>query len=129
MLARRLAGVSGASPEGRGPVDQLNVPGSETTGIEAGVDIMAPPSPQHGAGSQAGAHAGAQAGAPHGSACRRHGERNSMNDCRPPPKQLLHPGAATRLPRTSDRHSARVMIVSSMAGGVGGRPIDETRRP
>ena len=77
-LARRLAGVSGASPEGR-ELDQLNVPGSETTGIEAGADITAPPSSQHGAGAQAGAH-GSQAGIPHGSPCRRHGERNSMND-------------------------------------------------
>jgi hypothetical protein len=119
MLARRLAGVSGASPEGRRPRDQLNVPGSETTGIEPGADIISPPSPQHGADSQAGAHAGA----PQGSACRRQGERNSMNDCRPPPKQLLHPGAATRLPRTSDRHSARDMI-TFLHGGRRRRPSD-----
>jgi hypothetical protein len=105
-------------------VAQLNVPGAPPTGADAGADIIVPPSSQHGAGPQAGAHSGAQAGIPHGSACRRHGERNSMNDCRPPPKQLLHPGAATRLPRTSVRHSPRVMIVSSMAGGIGGHPID-----
>jgi len=129
MLARRLAGASGASPEGRKAVVQLNVPGSETTGIEVGADITAPPSSQHGAEPQAGAQ-GSQTGAPHGSACRRHGERNSMNDWRPrPPKQLLHPGAAARLPRTSARHTPRVMIVSSVADGLRGRPIVEKRRP
>jgi hypothetical protein len=130
-----LAGASGASPGGRDR-DQLNVPCSETTGIEAGADITAPPSSQHGAGAQAGAQgsqAGApQAGAPQGWPCRPHGERNSMNDWRrmpPPPKQLLHPGAATRLPRAIARHSPRIMIASSNAGGVGCRPFDESRRP
>lgn len=110
---------------------QLNVPGSDTTGIEAGADKTAPPSSQHGAGPQAGPQ-GSQTGAPQGSACRRHGERNSMNDWRrspPPPKQLpqlLHPGAAARLPMMSARHIPRVMSVSSLAGGVACRPVDES---
>jgi hypothetical protein len=43
-----------------------------------------------------------------------HGERNSMNDGRrqlfEPPKQLLQPGAAARLPRTSTRHTLRDMM-------------------
>jgi hypothetical protein len=46
----------------------------------------------------------------HGSACRRHGERNSMNDGRrqlEPPKQLLQPGLAARPSTTSERHAMR----------------------
>jgi hypothetical protein len=43
-----------------------------------------------------------------------HGERNSMKDGRrqlfEPPKQLLQPGAAARLPRTSTRQTLRDMM-------------------
>ena len=123
-LARRVAGESGASPGGRRPHgpwgdDQLNVPGSPTTGVEAGADITAPPSSQQAppaAGApQAGPQAGSQTGAWHGSACLLHGERNSMNDGRrqlEPPKQLLQPGAATRPPRTIARQKKRDMMGS-----------------
>lgn len=69
-------------------VNQLNVPGSLTTGIDEGADMIVPPSSQHGAadppqGSQAGApQAGApQAGAPHGAAIGGAALRPSM----PPP--------------------------------------------
>jgi hypothetical protein len=104
------------------------VPCSWTTGIEDGDEIV-PPSSQHGAAEPQGSHAGApqagaigapQAGAigapQAGAALPRepHGERNSMNDGRrqelPPPKQLLHPGAASRLPRISVRQSERDMV-------------------
>jgi hypothetical protein len=156
LLARCVAGKSGASPEGRGvrpawerggPRDQvlrtdgqLNVPCSVTTGAEAGDEMIVPPSPPQGAaepqGSQAGApHAGApQAGAIWGAQAGaappiarppEQGERNSMNDGRrqelEPPKQLLQPGAATRLPRTIARHKERVMIWISDALAVGGK--------
>ena len=132
LLARRLAGKSGASPEGRTnrPVlDQLNVPGSTMIGAD-GDDIMPPPSPHE---PQAGPHAGSCIGAPQagwqgwacgaaqGAAPPAHGERNSMNDGRrqlfAPPKQLLHPGAAARLPRAITRHRVRHMIgISTTAG-------------
>jgi hypothetical protein len=116
---------------------QLKVPGSLTTGVEAGDDMIVPPSSQHGAadqpqGSQAGApQAGApQAGAPHGAAIGGaavrpnmpppHGWRNSMNDGRrqgllKPPKQLVQPGAARRLPSTIERHMKRDMVTVSTA--------------
>ena len=85
------------------------MPGSLTTGVDEGAWITVPPPSQQGAGAAAGPQAGSHAGAWHGSACPRHGERNSMNEGRrqlfPPPKQLLHPGAATRQPRTSARHT------------------------
>jgi len=60
LLARRLAGKSGASPAGRTlrpAVGQLNVPGSPTIGV----DIIGPPSPHD---PQAGPHAGSCIGAP-----------------------------------------------------------------
>jgi hypothetical protein len=88
--------------------------------MEEGDEIV-PPSSQHGAaepqGAQAGApHAGAIGAPQAGPALPRepHGVRNSMNDRRrqqlPPPKQLLHPGAASRLPRISVRQSERDMV-------------------
>jgi len=88
--------------------------------MEEGDEIV-PPSSQHGAaepqGSQAGApHAGAIGAPQAGAALPRepHGERNSMKEGRrqelPPPKQLLHPGAASRLPRTSARQMERDMV-------------------
>jgi len=122
-LARRVAGRSGASPEGR-VRNQLNVPGSCTTGAEPG-DEMTEPSSQQGAADWHGSQVGPQAGAPHGGAIigaigaatgfrDEQGERNSMNDGRrqefAPPKQLLQPGAAARLPSTSTRHRERDMI-------------------
>ena len=64
LLARRLAGKSGASPEGRTiqtAVGQLKVPGSTMTGAEDGDDIMPPPSPHE---PHAGPHAGSCIGAP-----------------------------------------------------------------
>ena len=64
LLARRLAGKSGASPEGRTiqtAVGQLKVPGSTMTGAEDGDDIMPPPSPHE---PHAGPHAGPCIGAP-----------------------------------------------------------------
>jgi hypothetical protein len=133
LLARRLAGKSGASPEGRTnrpAIAQLNVPGSTMTGADDGDDIMPPPSPHE---PQAGPHAGSCIGVPQagwqgwacgaaqGAAPPAHGERNSMNDGRrqlfAPPKQLLHPGAAARLPRAITRHRVRHMIgISTTAG-------------
>jgi hypothetical protein len=132
LLARRLAGKSGASPEGRTNrpvIDQLNVPGSTMTGADDG-DIMPPPSPHE---PHAGPHAGSCIGVPQagwqgwacgaaqGAAPPAHGERNSMNDGRrqlfAPPKQLLQPGAAARLPRAITRHRVRHMIgISTTAG-------------
>ena len=68
LLARRLAGKSGASPEGRTiqtAVGQLKVPGSTMTGVEDGDDIMPPPSPHDPqAGPQVGPQAGSCIGAP-----------------------------------------------------------------
>jgi len=64
LLARRLAGKSGASPAGRNgrPASgQLNVPGSTTIGAEEGADIIWPPSPHD---PQAGPHAGSCIGTP-----------------------------------------------------------------
>ena len=109
--------------------DQLNVPGSPITGSDDGDDMMVPPCSQHGAGVPQGSQAGAQAGAPQGGAIGAaitgapprpqppplHGERNSINDGRrqvlfEPPKQLVHPGAATRLPRTIAKQTVRDMI-------------------
>ena len=132
LLARRLAGKSGASPEGRTNQTadrQLNVPGSTMTGAGDG-DIMLPPSPHE---PHAGPHAGSCIGAPQagwqgwacgaaqGAAPPAHGERNSMNDGRrqlfAPPKQLLHPGAAARLPRAITRHRVRHMIGISTTTG------------
>jgi hypothetical protein len=132
LLARRLAGKSGASPEGRPNrpvIDQLNVPGSTMTGADDG-DIMPPPSPHEPqAGPQAGSCIGAPqagwqgwaCGAAQGAAPPAHGERNSMNDGRrqlfAPPKQLLQPGAAARLPRAITRQRVRHMIgISTTAG-------------
>jgi hypothetical protein len=138
LLARRLAGKSGASPEGRSitAVGQLKVPGSTMTGAEDGADIMPPPSPHEPqAGPQAGPHAGSCIGAPQagwqgwacgaaqGAAPPAQGERNSMNDGRrqlfAPPKQLLQPGAAARLPRTITRHRVRHMVGISTTVGSG----------
>jgi len=135
LLARRLAGKSGTSPEGRTiqtAVGQLNVPGSTITGAEEGADIMPPPSPHE---PQAGPHAGSCIGAPQagwqgwgcgaaqGAAPPPQGERNSMNDGRrqlfAPPKQLLQPGAAARLPRAITRHRVRHMIGISTTVGSG----------
>ena len=111
--------------------DQLNVPGSPITGSDEGDDMIVPPCSQHGAGVPQGSQAGAQAGAPQGGAIGAaiigaaprpqpppappHGERNSMNEglrqpLPEPPKQLVHPGAATRLPRTSAKQTVRDMI-------------------
>ncbi|MCX7403801.1 MAG: hypothetical protein NTY87_12055 [Planctomycetia bacterium] len=99
---------------------QLKVPVSlTTTGADPGDERLAPPSSQHGetAGPQAGPQAGAigalqgAAGAPD-----EQGERNSINDGRrqllAPPKQLLHPGAATKLPSIIARHTVRDMFDS-----------------
>jgi len=64
LLARRLAGKSGASPAGRTlrpAIVQLKVPGSTTIGPETGADIIGPPSPHD---PQAGPHAGSCIGAP-----------------------------------------------------------------
>jgi hypothetical protein len=100
------------------------------TGADDGDDIMPPPSPHE---PQAGPHAGSCIGVPQagwqgwacgaaqGAAPPAHGERNSMNDGRrqlfAPPKQLLHPGAAARLPRAITRHRVRHMIgISTTAG-------------
>ena len=127
--SRGQPGTGGRGSGWAGPgFPQLKVPGSPTTtGADSGDDITAPPSSQHGAadGPQAGAHAGSpqagapQAGAPQAGAIGRpeeHGERNSMNDGRrqllAPPKQLLHPGAAARLPRMIARHTHRDMFTS-----------------
>ncbi len=106
---------------------QLNVPGwSADRGAEGTITsppciIPTPmPSSQHGAepqgephGSQAGAHGGAIIGCGHGSARRPHGDRNSMKlgrrQLEPPPKQLLHPGAAARAERARARHNNRDM--------------------
>jgi hypothetical protein len=111
------------------------VPCSTTTGDDEGDIIIAPlspqPEPQAGpqAGSQTGAQAGAQAG-PHGAGLiplpPEQGERNSMNEGRRQllalPKQLLHPGAAARLPRAITRQRARHMIgISTHRGGYRGR--------
>jgi hypothetical protein len=141
-LARRVAGKSGASPEGR-TGNQLNVPCSWITGAEAG-DEIAPPSSQHGAADWHGSQAGPQAGAPQGGAIigpsgaaigarDEQGERNSMNDGRrqelPPPKQLLQPGAAARLPRMRARHRERDMMGISTARAVGGRPRGRLASP
>jgi hypothetical protein len=141
-LARRVAGKSGASAEGR-TGNQLNVPCSCTTGAEAGVEIT-PPCSQHGAADWHGSQAGAQAGAPQGGAIigaigaaigarDEQGERNSMNDGRRqelnPPKQLLQPGAAARLPRTRARHKERDMMGISTARAVGGRPRGRVASP
>jgi hypothetical protein len=132
LLARRLAGKNGTSPEGRTnrpATAQLNVPGSTMTGADDG-DIMPPPSPHV---PHAGPHAGSCIGVPQagwqgwacgaaqGAALPAHGERNSMNDGRrqlfAPPKQLLQPGAAARLPRAITRHRVRHMIgISTTAG-------------
>ena len=141
-LARRLAGKSGASPEGRAeqdgpgtPARQLNVPCSTTIGEDEGDIIMAPlsPQPEPQDGPHAGSHAGAQDGphaGPHGAGVIKpppeQGERNSMKEGRRQllalPKQLLHPGAAARLPRAITRQRARHMIgVSSHRGGHRGR--------
>ena len=133
LLARRLAGKSGASPEGRAiqpAVNQLNVPGSPTIGAEAGADIMPPPSPQEPhAGPQAGScigtpqagWQGCACGAAHGAAPPIQGDRNSMNDGRRQllalPKQLLHPGAAARLLRAITRHRERHMFGISTPRG------------
>ncbi|NDC64058.1 MAG: hypothetical protein EBZ59_08780 [Planctomycetia bacterium] len=105
---------------------QLNVPASPTTtGADLGDDMM-PPSSQHGAA--AGAQAGSQAGAPQAGAMGEsvrpdeQGERNSMKEGRRqelPPKQLLHPGAANRLPTTIARHTVRDMIQSPPLPGRG----------
>lgn len=62
------------------------------------------------------------------------GERNSMKDGRrhelAPPKQLLQPGAAARLPSRRARHRERDMREFSTAGvGRGGDREDVTRRP
>jgi len=88
---------------------------------------MTGPSPQHGApaaGPQAGSQAGWQ-----GSACRRQGERNSMNDGRRQPANApLQPGAATRLPRTIARHNERDMMGLSTAGGPNDPHVDELKR-
>jgi hypothetical protein len=126
---------------------QLNVPCSVTTGAEAGDEMIVPSSPPQGDAEPQGSQAGAQAGAPQaGAICGpqagaappiirppEHGERNSMNDGRRqelnPPKQLLHPGAATRLPRTIARHRDRVMIPFSTAGAAGNGRDDVMRRP
>jgi hypothetical protein len=88
--------------------------------METGAVIPAPPSWQHGAGPQAGPQAGSQAGAAlQGSAWPRHGERNSMKEglrqLLPPPKQLLHPGAAARPDRAITRHRVRDMMGISTA--------------
>ena len=103
---------------------QLNVPDSLTTVPDEGDCMIAPPSSQQGAGPQAGLP---QAGAPQAGAMgapqagavswpREHGDRNSINEGRrqlfPPPKQLLHPGVATRLPRMIARHTVRDMFES-----------------
>ena len=108
---------------------QLNVPDSLTTVPDEGDDMIAPPSSQQGAGAHAGAP---HAGAPHAGAMgapqagpvswpREHGERNSINEGRrqlfPPPKQLLHPGAAARLPRMSARHRVRDIFESPALRG------------
>ena len=79
-----------------------------------------PHDPQDGpqAGSAIGApQAGWQGwgwGAAQGAGPPMQGERNSMNDGRrqllAPPKQLLQPGAAARLPRTITRHRERHML-------------------
>ena len=139
-LARRVAGKSGTSPEGRGPFRaawpgngrQLNVPPSEITGIESGDDmIVVPQSPPPGAappqGSQAGLQAGApQAGAPHAGAIgaaiigagppRPQGERNSMKEGRRQlllsPPQLVQPGAESRDPNRSIRQIPRDISAS-----------------
>lgn len=87
---------------------------------------------QHGAGAADGPHGshtgpqGAGIGAWQGSPCRLHGERNSMKEGRRQllalPKQLLHPGAAARLPRAITRQRARHMIgISNHRGGGRGR--------
>jgi hypothetical protein len=142
LLARRLAGKNGASPEGRTfqtAGGQLKVPGSTMTGAEDGADMMPPPSPHE---PQAGPQAGSCIGAPqagwHGCGCGAaqgaappaHGERNSMNDGRrqlfAPPKQLLQPGAAARLPRAITRHRVRHMVGISTTGGPG-TPRGRTR--
>jgi len=130
LLARRLAGKNGTSPEGRTvapAAGQLNVPGSTTIGVDEGDTTPPPPAP-HGphagpqAGScigapQAGWQGGAQgwaAGAAQGAAPPAQGERNSMNEGRRQlfelPKQLLQPGAAARLPRAITRHRERHMV-------------------
>ena len=107
------------------------------TGAEEG-DEITPPSSQHGAADWQGSQAGAQAGAPQGGAAigaaiwarDEHGERNSMNDGRRqelnPPKQLLQPGAAARLPRTSVRHRKRDMMSFSTAWKSGRRATMRT---
>jgi hypothetical protein len=132
LLARRLAGKSGTSPEGRTiqTAGQLKVPGSTMIGAEEGDDIMPPPSPHEPhAGPQAGSCIGAPqagwqgwgCGAAQGAAPPPQGERNSMNDGRrqlfAPPKQLLQPGAAARLPRAITRHRVRHMIGISTTVG------------
>ena len=94
-------------------------------GADPGDDKIAPPSSQHGetdgpqAGApQAGAPQAGAIGAPQGAAGApdEQGERNSINDGRrqllAPPKQLLHPGAATKLPRIIARHTVRDMFDS-----------------
>jgi len=115
------------------------VPWSTTTGDDEGDIIIAPlspqpePQPEPQAGPHAGSHAGAQAGphaGPHGAGLMipppEQGERNSMNEGRRQllalPKQLLHPGAAARLPRAIIRQRARHMIgISIHRGGYRGR--------
>jgi len=66
-----------------------------------------------------------------------HGERNSMKDGRrqlfEPPKQLLQPGAAARLPRTSTKHTLRDMIdlftTGRVAAGTQGVVHDDALQP
>ncbi len=113
------------------------MPGSDTTGVAAGADIIAPPSPH---GPQAGPHAGSCAGMPqagwhgcgaaHGVLPPMHGERNSMKEGRRQlfelPKQLLHPGAAARLPRAITRHKVRDMFRLSTTVGTTRGPRSDT---
>ena len=127
---RHITGGADDPNRCRSAIGQLNVPGSTITGAEEGADIMPPPSPHE---PQAGPHAGSCIGAPQagwqgwgcgaaqGAAPPPQGERNSMNDGRrqlfAPPKQLLQPGAAARLPRAITRHRVRHMIGISTTVG------------
>ena len=111
--------------------NQLKVPGASVARGAAGIP-MPPciiPSSQHGAGPIIGPAPGPQGsqtgpqGAPMtgpGAARCPQGERNSMNDGRrqllPPPKQLLHPGAAVRADRASAKQTNRDMTKTSRQG-------------
>jgi len=141
-LGRQERHITGRADAPPGPsinqlnIRQLKVPGSTTIGPETGADIIGLPSLH---GPQAGPHAGSCIGVPqagwqdwgaaqgcgaaHGAAPPEQGERNSMNDGRrqllAPPKQLLQPGAAARLPRAITRHRVRHMVGISTTGGSG----------